>query len=484
MISGNPHIPFQASIRPENLYIWRGPSLLITDPNGVVTGKGLSGFFFRGTRFLRTLNFRINGIHPYFCSCFVNFPDSMDFAYIYPEVKKGGTGGSGSGMIERSDGILERNIGIRKKYIVRSSFFECRLEIVNCWEEEVHFTLEWDFDADFATIDKAVSGEKELRSSAETVISRESINIKSRSPFQGMSSEIRVTGDGFWQSGREKLKADFVLGRQEKITTGISVTAVDHDDPVSLSGSKEREQVLHNWLSGLCRIETPQSCFGEVVNHSVSTVGYASLLDGTREEWLSPAAGYPLYPYLFARDALTSAWMISMFDEGQMAFNTLSAIARLQGKVDDPERDEQPGRIIQQARKNTFSRLGEDPFGRYYGDFSSPFMYIVAFAFAHAWSGDSAQVKKIWPVCRRVLDWAERLGDRDGDGYLEYLTLSRSGPRNQAWKDSENAIVDENGKLVDPPVTTSETQGYYYASLQAGAFFSLITGNHREKQQC
>ena len=45
---------------------------------------------------------------------------------------------------------------------------------------------------------------------------------------------------------------------------------------------------------------------------------------------------------------------------------------RLRGTRHDPNRDEQPGRIIQQARRIPIARLGIDPFDRYYGDFASP----------------------------------------------------------------------------------------------------------------
>ena len=76
-------------------------------------------------------------------------------------------------------------------------------------------------------------------------------------------------------------------------------------------------------------------------------------------------------------------------------------------------------------------------------------------------------------MCRRILEWAEKYADIDGDGFLEYKTKSVSGPRHQGWKDSENAIVDEFGSLLEPPIATCEVQGYYYAALQAASLNPL-----------
>jgi glycogen debranching enzyme len=75
-----------------------------------------------------------------------------------------------------------------------------------------------------------------------------------------------------------------------------------------------------------------------------------------------------------------------------------------------------------------------------------------------------------------ALDWARCEGDRDGDGYLEYLTLSPQGPKHQGWKDSDNAVVDERGVQVEPPFASCELQGYWFAALQIAALLALSRG--------
>lgn len=74
---------------------------------------------------------------------------------------------------------------------------------------------------------------------------------------------------------------------------------------------------------------------------------------------------------------------------------------------------------------------------------------------------------------REVLDWLERYGDRDGDGFIEYETRvperMRPPVKSQGWKDSPTAVPDARGREVDNPIATSELQGYLYVGLQQAA---------------
>ncbi|HEV2764677.1 MAG TPA: amylo-alpha-1,6-glucosidase, partial [Pyrinomonadaceae bacterium] len=56
----------------------------------------------------------------------------------------------------------------------------------------------------------------------------------------------------------------------------------------------------------------------------------------------------------------------------------------------------------------------------------------------------------------------DEYGDLDGDGFYEYRTRSEQGVRHQAWKDSPDAVVYEDGRQVEPPIATCEEQGFAY----------------------
>jgi glycogen debranching enzyme len=76
-----------------------------------------------------------------------------------------------------------------------------------------------------------------------------------------------------------------------------------------------------------------------------------------------------------------------------------------------------------------------------------------------------------------VVDWLDESGDLDGDGFIEYVTRSAQGIKNQGWKDSDDAIVDEQGGIVPNPIAVSEVQGYWYAGLGQAALAFLLAGD-------
>ncbi len=55
-------------------------------------------------------------------------------------------------------------------------------------------------------------------------------------------------------------------------------------------------------------------------------------------------------------------------------------------------------------------------------------------------TGDAATLEKIWLNVKAALEWCDVYGDRDGDGFVEYLRETPNGLANQGWKDSHDSI--------------------------------------------
>jgi glycogen debranching enzyme len=92
-----------------------------------------------------------------------------------------------------------------------------------------------------------------------------------------------------------------------------------------------------------------------------------------------------------------------------------------------------------------------------------------------AWSGDKETVRGLLPAARSALEWLGRYADLDSDGFVEYVTRSPAGVKNQGWLDSGDAVVDEDGRIVENPIATSELQAYVYAGLgQAAAALTVL----------
>jgi glycogen debranching enzyme len=99
-----------------------------------------------------------------------------------------------------------------------------------------------------------------------------------------------------------------------------------------------------------------------------------------------------------------------------------------------------------------------------------------------AWSGDIGLARELRANIDAALDWIERFGDSDGDGYLDYRGAYGSGLVNQGWKDSGVSIVNADGSLATPPIALCEVQGYLYRAWQAGARLLTLTDDGERGQ--
>jgi len=184
----------------------------------------------------------------------------------------------------------------------------------------------------------------------------------------------------------------------------------------------------------------------------------------------------PLYQQFFGRDMLTIGWQ-AVLAMPTMLRDALRLNAAWQGRVVDDWRDEEPGKMIHQARQGPLSLLGLNPFERYYGDWATVPDFLIMVGQYLLWTGDLATVRELLPAARQGIDWLERYGDLDRDGFIEYYQRSPKGVKNQGWKDSDEAIVDEDGEIVPNPIATSELQAYWYAGLQQAGFAFVLAGD-------
>jgi glycogen debranching enzyme len=176
------------------------------------------------------------------------------------------------------------------------------------------------------------------------------------------------------------------------------------------------------------------------------------------------AAGLPLYVALFGRDTLTAAWEAAPVSTDLMR-GTLPQLARLQGRLVDDWRDEQPGRMLHEAHSGPASALNYDPRGRSYGSLTTSGFYPFVVAQLWHWTGDKGQVAPFLDPAVAALKWLQTYSDRDGDGFFDYKTRSHQGVENQGWKDSGDALVHEDGRPAAAPIATCEEQGIAYAAM-------------------
>src|SRR5690606_4357846 len=103
-----------------------------------------------------------------------------------------------------------------------------------------------------------------------------------------------------------------------------------------------------------------------------------------------------------------------------IAADTLRFLAAYQGKRVDPGRDEQPGKIPHELRRGELARAGETPHTPYYGSVDATPLWLILLHEAWRWTGDQDLVHSMLPHAERALEWIDRYGDLDGDGFVEY----------------------------------------------------------------
>jgi N-terminal domain of (some) glycogen debranching enzymes/Bacterial alpha-L-rhamnosidase 6 hairpin glycosidase domain len=439
----------------------------------------LTGFYFRETRYLSRFRFEVNGQAAWLCTGGRGRQDELTFTYAHPELAGGGGGGSGTAGEESprdARGLPRRALDFRARYRVAFHWFEVVLTVANRWAERAELDLAWWLDAGYADLMEADAGVRRQEAPIDRIPGPNRLHF--RYLHRDLPFETIGEAEGAdWCAEPDRLAAGVVLRCGESRELRLRVTALGEGDLPDAAGLAARDDVVARWRSEVARVRTSGRLpFGHMVDQAMDDLGAFALLEGEQDGWLAPAAGTPLYPALFGRDSLTSTWQAAVLDRGAQLEATLARLARLQGTALVPERDEEPGRIIHSVRRGPLARLGLNSFGRYYADFASPFMLVISLAQLYAWSGDKGPIRLHWDAARRILDWAREYADRDGDGYLEYLTHAKDGPKNQGWKDSGNGIVYEDGRQVPVPIATCEIQGYWYAAQQLAAVLSAVLG--------
>ena len=173
------------------------------------------------------------------------------------------------------------------------------------------------------------------------------------------------------------------------------------------------------------------------------------------------AAGIPWFTTLFGRDSIITSLQVLPFMP-DVARETLRVLANWQATEDDPARDMEPGKILHELRVGELARTGELPHRPYYGSVDATPLWLILLDETYRWTGDLELVRSLWPNALAALEWIDRWGDRDQDGFVEYERRTPAGLLNQGWKDSGDSIRHRNGAVATAPIALVEIQGYVY----------------------
>ena len=424
----------------------------MSDDRGDIAAE-TSGFFAHDTRFLSRLRLSVQGSPllllssgrvEHFAAAFFLRNASLD-SLPQDALSVSRERFVGSGMQER--------IAIRNESMHRLDF-EVSLELAADFADIISVKLH-----DFALGDPLNAPDLPPAAPATYDEARRQILIVD--PAGDLRTRIVLSQDGRIDEGGAVFDLSLEPHERWDLTVDV-VPSLDPETDADLAEhlTDEREtlgDVVAAWTLRVPRVRGGWESLRRAFDRSIADLAALRMRTG---EFRRPlfAAGMPWFMTVFGRDtAITSLQSLLLGPEP--AIGALDALAELQATSEDPATDAEPGKIVHEVRHG---RAAEFWFPRYYGSIDSTPLFLVLLAETWRWTDDAVLVRRLREPAMLALEWIDRYGDVDGDGFVEYARRADGGLTNQSWKDSGDSQRFHDGRFADAPVAPVEVQGYVY----------------------
>ncbi len=377
-----------------------------------------------------------------------------------------------------ADHLLLRDLVhiFRSRFLWNGTWHEC-IRLSNYHAENVRLSLSFDIEADFADIFEVRGTPRDRRGHNLTpsVSGREL-----RLGYRGLDLEDRWAAIAWSETPRSMTAAgatfDYDLAPHSSASLSLAIRCERQQRPVpALAFAVAQSQSMstfENARRSYATIDSSSERFNAWVRRAAADI---RMLVSSTPQGAYPYAGVPWFSTPFGRDGIITALQTLWVNPG-IAKGVLEYLAATQADAVNEVQDAEPGKILHETRSSEMARLGEVPFGRYYGSVDATPLFVMLAGRYFERTGDRAFLTRLWPHVQRALSWIDRYGDRDGDGFIEYARQSPHGLIQQGWKDSKDAVFHADGSLAPPPIALCEVQAYVYDARQSAARMAEALG--------
>ncbi len=430
-------------------------------------GAGEQGLYHEGTRFLSRFTLRVNGKRPLILSSRVKEDNELFIADLTnPDIPIGQTGA-----------VIRRDLVhvFRSRFLWQDTWYE-RIRLWNYSQGALLASLSFEFEADFADIFEVRGMPRPKRGERFEAVHS---GTETRLGYRGLDNETRWTAIDWGETphATTPTQAQFAYDLEPEAPVSLAI-AIRCDREGRRVPKRTFEQAQSEWSGALeaerteyATIETSSERFNQWVRRSAADL---RMLVATTKYGPYPYAGVPWFSTPFGRDGVITG-LQTLWINPSIARGVLEFLAATQADSVNEAQESQPGKIVHEMRNSEMARVGEVPFGRYYGSVDATPLFVMLAGEYWDRTGDREFLAHIWPNVERALGWIDNYGDCDGDGFVEYARHSANGLVQQGWKDSSDSIFHADGTLASAPIALCEVQAYVYdARLHAAGMADAL----------
>ncbi|MCC6718199.1 MAG: amylo-alpha-1,6-glucosidase [Acetobacteraceae bacterium] len=449
-------MPLQITVGPPQLRVHAGQTVWSAAPDGSVANHSTGGLICRDTRLISTWALYAND-QPW------ELLNSGDLTYFAARAFL-----TNRELAGRDAAIPARSLGLVLSRWIDGGVHD-DIDITSHVQVPVRFTLELAMRSDFADIFEVrkAATSRLGRVQSEWSSAHQTLRTSYRNEDFHRAIALRARADSPAAYANGRLCFDVVLEPGATwhaclfydLEAGSERHTAPHDCLNDAADSRPA-RALAQWHAESIAIEVANPDLARPFLQARDDIGALRIaVDGEQV----PAAGMPWFLCLFGRDTLITS-MQSLPLSASLARGTLAVLGARQATGFDAFRDAEPGKILHELRTGELAHFGRIPHTPYYGSADATPLYLMLLHQTWRWTGDRALLEAHLPTAEACLDWIDRHGDRDGDGFQEYGARGEGGYENQGWKDAGDAVLYPDGSPVTNPKALCEMQGYAYAA--------------------